>query len=77
MHIIKNGGMWLQIKRAKLLIQKVSDQYMFLKIKFLQNHKFSNKISHKKTIRINIFMFKRANKRQTHKRTIKIQANLK
>ena len=77
MHIIKNGDMWLQTKRTKLQIQKVSDQYMFLKIKFSQNNKFSNKISLKKTSQINTFMCKNLHKRKKHKRMIKNKANQK
>ena len=77
MHIIKNGDMWLQTKRTKLQIQKVSDQYMFLKIKFSRNNKFSNKISLKKTSQINTFMFRNLHKRQKHKRMIKNKANQK
>ena len=75
MHIIKNGGMWLQIKRTKILIQKVSDQYMFLKIKFSQNNKFSKIQSHRKTSQINTFMCKNLHKRQNHKKMIKNKGN--
>jgi len=77
MHIIKNGDTWLQIKRVKLLIQKVSDKSMFLKIKFSQNNKFSNKLSHQKRSQINTFMFKNLHKRQKHRRMIKNKANKK
>lgn len=69
--------MQLQIKRTKLPIQKVSDQFMFLKIKFSQNNKFSNKLSHKKISQINTFMFKNLHKRQKHKRMIKNKVNLR
>lgn len=69
--------MWLQIKRAKLLIQKVSVQFMFIKNKFLRDNKFSNKLIHKKISKINTFIFKNRNKRQKHKRMIKNKANLK
>ncbi len=69
--------MQLWTKRIKLLIKKALDQFTFQKIKFSQNNKFFNKISHKKTSKINIFMFKNHRKRQKHKRMIKNKANQK